>query len=169
VSGYAAHRFPVGTSRLELTASRLERDAESGHGYGFIWDEEWNVANDLSLSTTLSHTTESGLSNDADISTVALLLRHDLDSRFYWNGDISYSVTNTDVNDNRENAFTSQAEFWNFLPDWNASLRATHDMVDNAQRSNNPLLVLHQHDNYGFSWSVIAQGKAQLAGNGPRP
>ncbi|MDT8283690.1 MAG: hypothetical protein RQ982_12900, partial [Gammaproteobacteria bacterium] len=29
-----------------------------------------------------------------------------------------------------------------------------------------PMLVLFQGDNYGFSWSVSVQGKARLAANG---
>jgi len=132
LSGYIARRFPVGTSRLELTASRLDRDAESGHGYSIVWDQEWNIATGLSLSSTLSHAAESGLRDASDTSTAALLLRHQPNPGLYWNADVSYSVVDTEQYGSRNNIFTSVALYWDFMPDWNASLRATHNMLDDV-------------------------------------
>jgi len=132
LSGYIARRFPIGTSRLELTASRLDRDGESGHGYSIIWDQEWNIASDLSLSSTLSHAAENGLSDASDISTAAILLRHELNTGLYWNADVSYSVVDTEQYGTRNNIFTSLSLYWDFLPDWNASLRATHNRLDDV-------------------------------------
>jgi hypothetical protein len=130
LSGYVAHGFPVGTSRLQLTASRLERDSQYGHGIGIIWDQEWNIARNLSLASTLSHDREHGIADAEEISTASLLLRHEPSSTFSWNGDLSYSIIDTDNADHRSNIFASLALFWRFLPDWDASLRATHNRVD---------------------------------------
>jgi len=132
LSGYLSHGFSVGTSRLQLTASRLERDGENGHGVGVIWDQEWNIARNLSLASTLSHDRERGLADAQDISTAALLLRHEPTSRLSWNGDVSYSIVDTENLDNHTNIFASLAVYWRFLPDWDASLRATHNRVDVA-------------------------------------
>ncbi len=132
LSGYVSHGFPVGTSRLQLTGSRLERDGENGHGVGIVWDQEWNIARNLSLASTLSHDRETGLTNAEEISTAALLVRHEPSSRFSWNGDISYSVIDTENMDSHSNMFASLALFWRFLPGWDASLRATHNRVDAA-------------------------------------
>jgi len=129
LSGYISRRIPVGTTRLELTASRLDRDAERGHGYSIVWDQEWNLAGNLSLSSTLSRAAENGLSDASDISTAAILLRHELNPGLYWNADVSYSIVDTEQSGTRDNVFTSLALFWDFLPDWNASLRATHNRL----------------------------------------
>jgi hypothetical protein len=132
LSGYVSHGFSVGTSRLQLTASRLERDGENGHGIGIIWDQEWNITRSLSLASTLSHDRESGLADAEEISTAALLVRHEPGSGFSWNGDVSYSVIDTDNFGSHSNMFASLALYWRFLPDWDASLRATHNRVDAA-------------------------------------
>ncbi|HYQ71520.1 MAG TPA: SdrD B-like domain-containing protein [Gammaproteobacteria bacterium] len=130
LSGYVTHDFPIGTSRLQLSASRLERDDEDGNGIGFIWDQEWNIRQNLGLASTLSHDREHGLADAQNISTAALLVHHEPDSRFYWNGDVSYSVIDSDQDDNRRNIFASLSLYWRFLPDWDASLRATHNRVE---------------------------------------
>jgi hypothetical protein len=132
LSGYIARRFPIGTSRLELTIAQLDRDAESGHGYSIVWDQEWDIASNLSLSSTLSHAAESGFPDASDTSTASMLLRHDLNPGLYWNTDVSYSVVDTEQYGTRHNIFTSLALYWDFLPGWNASLRATHNMLDDV-------------------------------------
>lgn len=141
LSGYAARRFAVGTSRLELTTSRLDRDGETGQGYGVIWDQEWNIASNLRLSSTLSRNTETGLSDAEDISTAALLLHHEPHSMFNWSADVSYSIVDTELSDRRTNIFSSLAMFWNFLPGWNASLRATHNLLDDAPQATVPVVT----------------------------
>jgi hypothetical protein len=130
LSGYVAHGFALGTSRLQLTGSRLERDGENGHGVGIIWDQEWNIARNLSLASTLSHDRESGLTDAEEISTAALLVRHEPSPGFSWNGDVSYSVIDREHADTHSNIFASLALYWRFLRDWDASLRATHNRVD---------------------------------------
>ena len=130
LSGYVTHGFPVGTSRLQLTTSRLERGGENGNGIGIIWDQEWNITRTLSLASTLSHDRQDGLGDAENISTAALLVRHEPDARFYWNGDVSYSVIDSGQVDTRSNIFASLALYWRFLRDWDASLRATHNRVE---------------------------------------
>jgi hypothetical protein len=166
LSGYVAHGFAVGTSRLQLTGSRLERDGENGHGVGIIWDQEWNVARNLSLASTLSHDRESGLTDAEEINTAALLLRHEPSSRFSWNGDISYSVIDREHAGNHSNIFASLALYWRFLRDWDASLRATHNRVDAVPASIDTvveedettlLLTLRYSHNSGRPFTVIGQ------------
>jgi len=166
LSGYVSHGFSVGTSRLQLTASRLERDSENGHGIGIIWDQEWNIARNLSLASTLSHDRESGLADAENISTAALLLRHEAGSGFSWNGDVSYSLIDTDNLGTHSNMFASLALYWRFLPDWDASLRATHNRVDAAPVSvvtgldedeTTLLLTLRYSRSGGRPFSVMGQ------------
>jgi len=166
LSGYIARRFPIGTSRLELTLSRLERDAETGQGYSIIWDQEWNMARNLSLSSTLSHAAENGISDASDITTAAVLLRHELNPGLYWNGDVSYAVVDTEQYGSRRNTFTSLALYWDFLPDWNASLRATRNMLgdvpgatlpDGSEDDTTLLLSLRYSHGSGRPFAVIGQ------------
>jgi hypothetical protein len=107
LSGYVSHGFSIGTSRLQLTTSRLERDGENGHGIGIIWDQEWNIARNLSLASTLSHDRESGLADAEQISTAALLVRHEAGAGFSWNGDVSYSIIDKDNLGTHSNMFAS--------------------------------------------------------------
>ena len=131
-SGYAAHRFQIGMSRLQLTASQLERDGETGHGYAAIWDQDWELRRNMTLSSTLSRESESGLSDAEDTTTAALLVRHELSSRLSWNGDVSWSIVDGSHSDSRENLFTALALNWNFLPGWDASVRATYNQLDDV-------------------------------------
>jgi hypothetical protein len=172
LSGYASHGFAVGTSRLQLTASRLERDGDNGHGVGIIWDQEWNIARNLSLASTLSHDRESSVADAEEISTAALMVRHEAGAGFSWNGDISYSLVDTDNRGNHSNIFASLALYWRFLPDWDASLRATHNRVDAApvnvvtgldEDETTLLLTLRYSRSSGRPFSVMGQ---QAAGKG---
>ena len=166
LSGYVSHGFSVGTSRLQLTASRLERDGENGQGIGIIWDQEWNIARNLSLASTLSHEKESGLADAEEVSTASLLVRHEAGSGFSWNGDVSYSIIDTDNLGTHNNLFASLALYWRFLPDWDASLRATHNHVDAAPVSvvtgldedeTTLLLTLRYSRSSGRPFSVMGQ------------
>jgi len=166
LSGYVAHGFPVGTSRLQLTASRLERDDENGHGVGIIWDQEWNIARNLSLASTLLHDRESGLTDAEEISTASLLVRHEPGSGFSWNGDVSYSIVDTEQAGTHSNIFASLAMFWRFLPDWDASLRATHnrvealpasDAVNIAEDETTLLLTVRYSHSGGRPYAVMGQ------------
>jgi len=132
VSGYTAHRFRIGMSRLQLSASQLERDAETGHGYAVIWDQDWALTRNMNLSSTLARESESGLSDAQDTTTAALLLRHDLSARLNWSGDIAWSSVDSNRDESRDNLFTSLAVNWNFQPGWDASLRATYNQLDDV-------------------------------------
>jgi len=132
LSSYVSHAFAVGTTRLQLLASRLEEGSDSGNGYGVIWDQDWNATRNLLLSSSLSHETVSGLDDAEDRSSAALLFRHDLTAVLNWNGDVSY--THIDRNEGSSNNTTnaSLAIAWRFLPKWDASLRVTYNEVDNT-------------------------------------
>jgi hypothetical protein len=132
LSGYTAHGFSIGTSRLQLSTARLEEGSDTGHALGIIWDQDWNLRRDLSLSTTLSHERETGLEDEQDISTAALLVRHDISPDLHWNGDVSYSLVDRDQGGRQKNTFASLLLAWNFLPDWDASLRMTYNRLDDV-------------------------------------
>ena len=130
LSGFVSHGFPVGTSRLQVKAADLEESGKSGNAWEVIWDQDWNLTRDLSLSTSLSHETESGLDESEDRSEASLLVRHDVSADLSWNGDISYVHLDRDSGSNQDTFNASLALAWNFLPHWDASVRATYNKVD---------------------------------------
>jgi len=132
VSSYMSHAFPVGTTRLQLLASRLEEGSDTGNGFGVIWDQDWNATRNLLLSSTLSYETESGLDESEDRSSAALLFRHDVSASLNWNGDISYTHIDKDKGSAQNTGNASLAVAWQFLPNWDASVRVTWNKVDNA-------------------------------------
>jgi len=132
LSGYTAHAFSIGTSRLQLSSARLEEGSDTGHALGIIWDQDWNLKRNLTLSSTLSHERETGLEDELDISTAALLVRHDISSDLQWNGDVSYSLVDRSRGSQQKNIFASLMLAWNFLPDWDASLRMTYNRLDDV-------------------------------------
>ena len=132
VSAYTAHGYSIGTSRLQFSTARLEEGSDTGHALGIIWDQDWNLRRDLSLSSTLSHERESGLEDTLDISTAALLVRHDISPDLHWNGDVSYSLVDRNQGSRQKNIFASLSLGWNFLPGWDASLRMTHNRLDDV-------------------------------------
>lgn len=151
VSGYTAHRFRIGMSRLQLSASQLERDGETGYGHAVIWDQDWALTRNMTLSSTLSRESESGLSDAEDTTSAALLVRHDLSARFNWSGDISWSRVDSTRSESRDNLFTSLAVNWNFLPGWEASVRATYNQLDDVPT---PVLVTDSEDETTLLLSV---------------
>ena len=132
LSSYASHAFPVGTTRLQLLASRLEDGGETGNGFGVIWDQDWNATRNLMLSSTLSHETENGLDDSETRSTAALLFRHDVTAWLRWNGDVSYAHIDKDNGSSQNTTNASLAAAWRFLPNWDASLRISYNKVDNT-------------------------------------
>jgi hypothetical protein len=132
LSSYVSHAFPFGTTRLQLLASRLEEGSDTGNGFGVIWDQDWNATRNLTLSSTLSHETENGLDDSEDRSSAALLFRHDVSTSLNWNGDVSYTHIDKEKGSSQDTANASLAVAWRFLPNWDASLRATWNKVDNA-------------------------------------
>jgi hypothetical protein len=132
LSGYTAHGFPIGTSRLQLSSARLEQGSDTGYALGIIWDQDWNLRRNLTLSSTLSHERENGLEDELDISTAALLVRHDITSDLHWNGDASYSLVDRNQGSRQKNIFASLMLAWNILPDWEASLRMTYNRLDDV-------------------------------------
>jgi hypothetical protein len=132
LSSFVSHAFPVGTTRLQLLASRLEEGSDTGNGFGIIWDQDWNASRNLTLSSTLSHETENGLDDSEDRSSASLLFRHDVTAELNWNGDVSYTHIDKDDDSSQNTTNASLAIAWRFLPNWDASLRATYNKVDNA-------------------------------------
>ncbi|MDH3900455.1 MAG: carboxypeptidase-like regulatory domain-containing protein, partial [Gammaproteobacteria bacterium] len=132
LSSFVSHAFPVGTTRLQLLASRLEEGGDTGNGFGVIWDQDWNATRNLMLSSTLSHETENGLDDSENRSLAALLFRHDVTAGLRWNGDISYTHIDKDSGSSQNTTNASLAVAWQFLPNWDASLRVTYNRVDNA-------------------------------------
>jgi len=130
LTGFVSHGFPIGTSRLQVKASDLDESGKSGNAWELIWDQDWNLTRDLSLSTSLSHETESGLDENEDRSDASVLFRHNVTENLSWNGDISYVHTNNDVSGNQDNYNASLAFDWIFLPHWDVSMRATWNKVD---------------------------------------
>ena len=132
LSSYVSHAFAVGTTRLQLLASRLEEGSDSGNGFGVIWDQDWNATRNLVLSSTLSHETESGLDDGEDRSSAALLFRHDITAGLNWNGDVSYTHVDKNEGGSQNTTNASLAIAWKFLQNWDASLRVTYNEVDDT-------------------------------------
>ena len=130
LSGFASYAFAVGTSRLQVQASDLEESGMSGNAWEIIWDQDWNLTRELSLSTSLSHETESGLDENEDRSEASLLVRHNVTADLSWNGDISYAHLDKEAGDNQDSVSASLALAWSFLPHWDVSVRATYNRVD---------------------------------------
>ena len=130
LTGFVSHGFPIGTSRLQVKASDLDESGKSGNAWELIWDQDWNLTRDLSLSTTLSHETESGLDENEDRSDASVLFRHNVTEDLSWNGDISYVHTNNDVSGKQDNYNASLSLDWAFFPYWDVSMRATWNKVD---------------------------------------
>jgi len=130
LAGFVSHGFPIGTSRLQLKAADLEESGKSGNAWEIIWDQDWNLTRDLSLSTSLSHETESGLDESEARSAASLLVRHNVSADLSWNGDISYVHLDRDRGNNQDSINASLALAWHFLPHWDASVRATWNRVD---------------------------------------
>ena len=130
LSGFVAHAFPVGRTRLQLQATELEQSGKNGNAYELIWDQDWLVSRDLSLSTSLSHERENGLDDDQDRSEASLLLRHAVTARLSWNGDISYTSIDSSSRKQQDNFNASLALAWRFLRNWDISGRATYNKVD---------------------------------------
>ena len=132
LSSYVSRALPIGTTRLQLLASRIEDVGDSGNGYGVIWDQDWNATRNLLFSSTLSHETEIGLDDSEDRSSAALLFRHDVTASLQWNGDISYIHIDKDKGGSQNSTNASLAAVWRFLRNWDASLRVTYNKIDNA-------------------------------------
>ena len=113
-TGFVSHGLPIGTSRVQVKASDLDKSGKRGNSWELVWDPDWNLTRDLSLSTTLSHETESGLEENEDRSDASLLFRHNVTADLSWNGDISYVHTNNDISGNQNNYNASLAFDWNF-------------------------------------------------------
>ena len=130
LAGFVSHGFPVGTSRLQLKAADLKQSGKTGNAWEVIWDQDWNLSRDLSLSSTLSHETESGLDENEDRSEASLLVRHNVSADLSWNGDISYVHLDRGGGNKQDTFNASLALAWHFLPHWDASVRATWNRVD---------------------------------------
>jgi hypothetical protein len=129
LSGFVAHGFSIGGSRLQLLTSRIEQGGDSGGGYGLIWDQDWNTTDNLSFSSTLSYETETGLDDSESRSGAAVLVRHALTSRVNWNADLSYFHVDRTQGSSLNTTNGSVSVVWRFLPGWDASLRATYNKV----------------------------------------
>ena len=132
LSSYVSRATPVGTTRLQLLASRIEEVGDSGNGFGVIWDQDWNATRNLMLSSTLSYETENGLDDSENRSSAALLFQHDVTDSLRWNGDVSYTHVDRDAGGSQNSTNTSLAGVWQFLRNWDASLRITYNKIDNA-------------------------------------
>lgn len=132
LSSYVSRATPVGTTRLQLLASRIEEVGDSGNGFGVIWDQDWNATRNLMLSSTLSYETESGLDDSENRSSAALLFQHDVTESLRWNGDVSYTHVDRDAGGSQNSTNASLAGVWQFLRNWDASLRITYNKIDNA-------------------------------------
>jgi hypothetical protein len=132
LSSYVSRATPVGTTRLQLLASRIEEVGDSGNGFGVIWDQDWNATRNLMLSSTLSYETESGLDDSENRSSAALLFQHDVTESLRWNGDVSYTHVDRDTGGSQNSTNASLAGVWQFLRNWDASLRITYNKIDNA-------------------------------------
>lgn len=130
VSGYISRGFSIGTSRLQVSASRLEEGNDTGNGYGVVWDQDWNLRQDLSLSSSISHENETGIDNQEKRSSAALLMRYDITPSLSWDADISYVRVDSKQQNTQNNLFSSLAMYWRFLRDWDASLRVTLNQFD---------------------------------------
>jgi hypothetical protein len=136
VSGYISRGFSIGTSRLQLSASRLEEGSDVGNGYGVVWDQDWNLRQDLSVSSSLSRENESGIDNQETRSSAALLMRYEMTSSLNWDADIAYVRVDSKQLNTQNNLFSSLAMYWRFLRDWDASLRVTLNQFDSNAGTN---------------------------------
>jgi hypothetical protein len=132
LTGFVSHAYPIGTTRLQVLASRIEEVGDNGNGYGVIWDQNWNATRNLLFSSTLSYATESGLDDSEDRSSASLLFRHDVTTTLQWNGDISYIHIDRNRNGSQNSTNASVAAAWRFLRNWDASLRLTYNSIDNV-------------------------------------
>jgi len=130
VSGYISRGFSIGTSRLQVSASRLEEGNDTGNGYGGVWDQDWNLRQDLSLSSSISRENETGIDGQEKRSSAALLMRHEITSSLNWDADISYVRVDSKQLNTQNNLFASLAMYWRFLRSWDASLRVTLNQFD---------------------------------------
>jgi hypothetical protein len=130
VSGYISRGFAIGTSRLQVSASRLEEGSDAGNGYGIVWDQDWNLRQNLSVSSSLSHENESGIDNQETRSSAALLMRYEMTTSLNWDADISYVRVDSKQLNTQNNLFGSLAMYWRFLRNWDASLRVTLNQFD---------------------------------------
>ncbi|MGD8853059.1 MAG: carboxypeptidase-like regulatory domain-containing protein [Gammaproteobacteria bacterium] len=174
LSGFVAHGFQIGVSRLQLLASRLQEGGKTGNGYGLIWDQDWDVDRDLTFSSTLAHETERGLDNSESSSWAALLFRHAVTSRLHWNGDLSYTHVDRDNGKTQNTTNASLAVVWRFLPKWDASLRATYNRVGDAletaavdfsDETKTLLLNIRYSDSSGRPFTVLGE-PTDAAGHG---
>jgi len=136
VSGYISRGFSIGTSRLQVSASRLEEGNDVGNGYGVVWDQDWNLRQDLSVSSSLSRENESGIDNQENRTSAALLMRYEMTSSLNWDADISYVHVDSKQLNTQNNLFSSLAMYWRFLRDWDASLRVTLNQFDSNADTN---------------------------------
>jgi hypothetical protein len=130
VSGYISRGFSIGTSRLQVSASRLDEGNDTGNGYGVVWDQDWNLRQDLSLSSSISRENETGIDNQENRSSAALLMRYEITPSLSWDADISYVRVDSKQLNSQNNLFSSLAMYWRFLRDWDASLRVTLNQFD---------------------------------------
>ena len=130
VSGYISRGFSIGTSRLQISASRLEEGNDTGNGYGVVWDQDWNLRQDLSLSSSISRENETGIDSQEKRSSAALLMRHEITPSLTWDADISYVRVESKQLNTQNNLFASLAMYWRFFRSWDASLRVTLNQFD---------------------------------------
>jgi hypothetical protein len=136
VSGYISRGFAIGTSRLQISASRLEEGNDSGNGYGVVWDQDWNLLQDLSVSSSFSRENETGIDNQEERSSAALLMRYEMTSSLSWDADFSYVRVDSKQLNTQNNLFGSLAMYWRFVRDWDASLRVTLNQIDSNTDTN---------------------------------
>ena len=136
VSGYISRGFSIGTTRVQISASRIEEGSDAGSGYGVVWDQDWNLRQDLSVSSSLSRENEYGIDNQENRTSAALLMRYEMTSSLNWDADISYIHVDSKQLNTQNNLFSSLAMYWHFLRDWDASLRVTLNQFDSNADTN---------------------------------
>lgn len=136
VSGYLSRGFSIGTTRVQISASRIEEGSDAGNGYGVVWDQDWNLRQDLSVSSSFSRENESGIDNQENRTSAALLVRYDMTSSLNWDANISYVHVDSEQLNTQNNLFSSLAMYWRFLRNWDASLRVTLNQFDSNADTN---------------------------------
>ena len=125
LSVFTAHDFPLGTTRLQLEAADIHNGSRHGHAGGVTWDQVWNFDPSLNLSSTLGYEAERDTGNDATRLTAGFLLNQELDSTLRWDASLSWTRSRDEIAASTDDSVNgSLALFWQFLPDWDASLRA---------------------------------------------
>lgn len=143
LSLFTAHDFSFGTSRLQVEAADIRNGTRHGYGEGITWDQGWHDNSRLRLSSTLGYETEQNTGNDMTRYIAGLLVYHDFSSVLRWDANINWTRAHDEIAGSYDDSVSgSLSLLWQFLPGWEASLRALDNVYNQQAPGNNSVTAV---------------------------